>query len=67
MTGQHDVIVAFRWIQQHIAAFGGDPHRVTLSGASAGGLSTCSLVVSPLARGLFHQAILESGLLPRNS
>lgn len=61
MNGQHDVIVALKWVQEHVMAFGGDPARVTLAGASAGSLSTCSLVVSPLARGLFHQAILESG------
>jgi para-nitrobenzyl esterase len=56
-----DLIAALRWVREHIAAFGGDPANVTLGGQSAGASNTHSLVASPLARGLFHRAIAESG------
>ncbi|CAJ1360451.1 unnamed protein product [Effrenium voratum] len=61
MNGLHDQIQALRWIQRYIGAFGGDAKRVTLFGCSAGSLSICTLAVSPLAKGLFHQAVLQSG------
>eukprot|EP01065_Artemidia_motanka_P017567 TRINITY_DN2100_c1_g1_i1.p1 TRINITY_DN2100_c1_g1~~TRINITY_DN2100_c1_g1_i1.p1 ORF type:complete len:600 (+),score=117.54 TRINITY_DN2100_c1_g1_i1:120-1802(+) len=60
-NGVHDAIVALRWVQKHISSFGGDPGAVTLIGESAGGLSVCCLVASPLAEGLFRQAIMQSG------
>lgn len=56
-----DQIAALKWIQENIAAFGGDPDNVTIFGFSAGGVSVHSLLSIPAARGLFHKAISESG------
>lgn len=56
-----DQIEALRWIHNNIAAFGGDPEKVTIAGESAGGISVSILCASPLAKGLFRAAICESG------
>lgn len=59
--GTLDLVRALEWVQTHVAAFGGDPARVTIFGESAGATNVMTLLLTPQAVGLFHRAILESG------
>jgi para-nitrobenzyl esterase len=58
--GTLDNIKALEWVQTNIAGFGGDPTQVTVGGQSAGASNVAKLLISPLAEGLFHQAVLQS-------
>ena len=60
--GSLDMIEALKWVHENITAFGGDPNNITVFGESAGARSISMLLVSPLARGLFHRAIMQSGM-----
>ena len=61
--GTLDLIKALSWVQANIKTFGGDPANVTIAGESAGGQNVITLIASPLAQGLFHRAISESGVI----
>lgn len=59
--GMKDQVEALRWVQENIVKFGGDPEKVTIFGGSSGGASTGYHMLSPMSKGLFHKAILQSG------
>ena len=60
--GSLDQIAMLRWLRKNVASFGGDPNRIVLFGTSAGGGNICALMSSPLARGLFHEAVMQSSV-----
>lgn len=63
-VGLHDVVDALRWTRRNVAAFGGDPERITIAGQSAGAMLVHALLSMPSAKGLFASAIAQSGLPP---
>ncbi|GBP19649.1 Esterase FE4 [Eumeta japonica] len=58
--GLKDVVMALQWVQNNISSFGGDPNNVTIFGNSSGGAIVHFMMLSPMSRGLFHQAIIQS-------
>jgi para-nitrobenzyl esterase len=60
--GMMDIVAALEWVRDNAAAFGGDAGNVTVFGESAGGAAVTRLMISPAARGLFHRAVVQSGL-----
>ena len=62
-----DLVLGLRWVRDNAAAFGGDPSRVTVFGASAGAGNILSLLISPLSKGLYHRAIMQSDAGPFSS
>lgn len=61
MAGMLDLVMALEWVRDNIAAFGGDPEKVTIMGESGGGMKVSTLLAMPAAQGLFRSAIVESG------
>ena len=62
-VGMLDLVLALQWLRDNVAAFGGDPHNITLFGESGGGMKISTLLAMPSAAGLFHKAIVQSGPL----
>jgi para-nitrobenzyl esterase len=60
--GTLDIVKSLEWVKDNIRAFGGDPDNVTIAGESGGAFNVLSLLISPSAKGLFHHAVVESGL-----
>jgi len=66
-VGMADIVMALEWIRDNIADFGGDPDNVTIFGQSGGGGKVCALLQIPAADGLFHKAIVHSGIHVRRA
>jgi para-nitrobenzyl esterase len=64
-VGLLDIVAALEWVRDNITSFGGDPKLVTIFGQSGGGRKVATLMAMPVARGLFHRAIIESGAVLR--
>ncbi len=62
-AGNADIVAALQWINENIAAFGGDPDNVTIFGQSGGGAKVWSLLQTPCADGLFHKGVIQSGVI----
>ncbi|MFW9787896.1 MAG: carboxylesterase family protein, partial [Candidatus Thorarchaeota archaeon] len=60
--GTLDLVKSLEWVRDSISAFGGNPNNVTIAGESGGAFNVLSLLVSPVAKGLFQRAVVESGL-----
>ncbi|MEQ1761073.1 MAG: carboxylesterase family protein [Vicinamibacterales bacterium] len=67
MSGQLDLVAALQWVRDNIAEFGGDPGNVTIQGESGGGSKIHVLMAMPAAKGLFHRAICQSGVIRRTA
>uniref|UniRef100_A0A914E741 Carboxylic ester hydrolase n=1 Tax=Acrobeloides nanus TaxID=290746 RepID=A0A914E741_9BILA len=65
-SGFQDVVASLQWTQSEISKFGGNKNKVTIMGHSGGGINVNLLLVSPLTRGLFHQAVIMSGIMGLN-
>jgi para-nitrobenzyl esterase len=66
-VGQLDLVAALQWVRDNIAAFGGDPDNVTIHGESGGGSKIHVLMAMPAAKGLFHRAVCQSGVIRRSA
>ena len=64
-NGMRDILLALHWVRDNIAGFGGDPDNVTIFGQSGGGMKVTTLMAMPMAKGLFHKAIAQSGPMLR--
>src|SRR3546814_1223031 len=60
LAGMLDIVQALKWVKANIANFGGDPNNVTIFGQSGGGSKVSTLTAMPVAKGLFHKAIIQS-------
>jgi para-nitrobenzyl esterase len=61
VAGALDMVLALEWVRNNIETFGGDPNNVTIFGESGGGVKVCTLLAMPVAKGLFHRAVIQSG------
>ena len=65
-AGMADIVAALEWVRDNIASFGGDPDNVTIFGQSGGGGKVAALLQIPAADGLFHKAVIQSGMFPKD-